>query len=64
MSHSGDAFDETHDIPGQAEGLKHFGVVELRPARLDWLDLSSTDCQQRALFVRHGDVWIHSWIAP
>ncbi|MCP3725594.1 hypothetical protein M3I53_21110 [Paraburkholderia sp. CNPSo 3272] len=61
MSHSGDAFDAAHGIPGPDEGLKHFGVVELRPARLDWLDLSEN---QRALFVRDGDSWTHSWIAP
>ncbi|MEX3943243.1 hypothetical protein AB4Y44_27565 [Paraburkholderia sp. BR10937] len=21
-------------------------------------------CQQRALFVRHADSWIHGWVAP
>ncbi|PMS36464.1 pyridoxine/pyridoxamine 5'-phosphate oxidase [Trinickia symbiotica] len=64
MSHAGDEFDETRDVLDPAEGLKHFCVVEVRPARLDWLDLSTWDRPQRARYVRQGDLWIHSWIAP
>ncbi|MCP3711584.1 pyridoxamine 5'-phosphate oxidase family protein [Paraburkholderia sp. CNPSo 3274] len=63
MNDVGDELDEAH-VPGPGEGLKHFGVVELRPARLEWLDLSRADCHQRALYVRQGDIWVHSWIAP
>ena len=64
MSHAGDALDEKHDVLDPAKGLEHFCVVEVRPARLDWLDLSASDGPQRACYVRHGDLWIHSWIAP
>jgi pyridoxamine 5'-phosphate oxidase len=64
MSHAGDALDETDDIPGPAEGFKHFCVVEVHPARLDWLDLSVGDRPRRARYVRQGERWIHSWIAP
>lgn len=64
MSHAEDALGETHDVLGPDEGLKHFCVVELRPARLDWLDLSATDSGRRALYVRRNDAWVSSWIAP
>lgn len=66
MSHADDALGTAHDahgVPGPDEGLKHFCVVEVRPARLDWLDLSA-DRPLRARYVRQGDGWIHSWIAP
>jgi hypothetical protein len=64
MSQAGDEFDEApHDID-PAEGLQHFCVVEVRPARLDWLDLSNADRPQRARYVRRGDIWVHNWIAP
>ncbi|WP_042272755.1 pyridoxamine 5'-phosphate oxidase family protein [Paraburkholderia heleia] len=64
ISHAEDALDKTHDAPGPDEGFKHFCVVELRPARLDWLDLSATDRSCRALYVRQNDAWVSSWIAP
>jgi hypothetical protein len=63
MSHADDALDETH-VPGPAEGLRHFGVVEVRPTRLDWLDLSAADRHRRALYVRRGDSWVDCWVAP
>jgi hypothetical protein len=64
ITHRGDALDETRDLLDPAEGLKHFCVVEVRPARLDWLDLSVADRPQRALYVREGDHWTSNWIAP
>ncbi|WP_322032726.1 pyridoxamine 5'-phosphate oxidase family protein [Paraburkholderia sp. J76] len=64
MAHAGDALDETRDAPNPDEGLKHFCVVEVRPARLDWLDLSAADGPQRALYVRRNDDWAPAWIAP
>ncbi|WP_069262068.1 pyridoxamine 5'-phosphate oxidase family protein [Paraburkholderia nodosa] len=63
MIHADDALDETH-VPGPGEGLRHFGVVEVRPTRLDWLDLSAADLHRRALYVRRGDTWVDSWVAP
>jgi pyridoxine/pyridoxamine 5'-phosphate oxidase len=63
MHHANDALDTAHGVPGPAEGLKHFCVVEVHPERLDWLDLSAHR-PLRACYVRQGDHWIHSWIAP
>jgi len=59
-----DAFGQMCDASGPDEGLAHFCVVEVRAARIDWLDLSEADNPMRARFIRSGDEWIHSWIAP
>jgi pyridoxamine 5'-phosphate oxidase len=64
LSHAGDAFGDTNRVFDAAEGLKHFCVVEVRPASLDWLDLSDADRPKRARYVRQGNLWIHGWIAP
>ncbi|WP_114814933.1 pyridoxamine 5'-phosphate oxidase family protein [Paraburkholderia kururiensis] len=66
MRHADDALGashDPHDVPGPAEGFQHFCVVEVRPARLDWLDLSGAR-PLRACYAREGDRWIHRWIAP
>jgi len=64
LSRPDDAFGEKHEIPGPDEGLKHFCVVEVRPHTIDWLDLSAADRPERARFVRDGDTWTQSWVAP
>lgn len=60
----GDVFGETGDVPGPREGLKHFCVVQVVPFCIDWLDLSAADNPERARFVRNGDAWDRSWVAP
>jgi pyridoxamine 5'-phosphate oxidase len=64
MSEPADAFGEQHAVPGPDVGFEHFCVVEVRLSRIDWLDLSRPDCHERARFLRQGDAWSHSWIAP
>jgi pyridoxamine 5'-phosphate oxidase len=64
ISHADGALDETQPVPDPDEGLKHFCVVEVRPARMDWLEHLTVDRQQRARFVRQGDIWLRNWIAP
>lgn len=58
------AFATMSDAPDPNEGLAHFCVVEVRPASIDWLDLSEADNPTRARFIRKGDEWIRTWIAP
>ncbi|MEM5292428.1 pyridoxamine 5'-phosphate oxidase family protein [Paraburkholderia sabiae] len=64
VSRPDDALDETRDAPDPDEGFKHFCVVEVSPTSLDWLNHSTPDRQWRARFVRQGDIWHRSWIAP
>ena len=64
LNRAGDALDATDDIPDASAGLRHFCVVEVRPTRLDWLDLSLADLPLRARYVRDGDRWTQHWIAP
>jgi pyridoxamine 5'-phosphate oxidase len=64
ISHADAALDETQPVPDPDEGLKHFCVVEVRPTRLDWLEHLTADRQQRARFVRQGDIWLRDWVAP
>ncbi|MEI5997104.1 pyridoxamine 5'-phosphate oxidase family protein [Paraburkholderia bengalensis] len=64
IGHADDAHHQTQPVPDPDEGLKHFCVVEVRPTRLDWLEHLTVDRQQRARFVRQGDIWLRDWIAP
>ncbi|MEM5326378.1 pyridoxamine 5'-phosphate oxidase family protein [Paraburkholderia sp. JHI2823] len=64
MSQPCDAFGTQPGIPGPEEGLKHFCVVEVQAACLEWLDLSAGDRPERARFVRAGETWVSGWIAP
>jgi len=64
MADADDALPEGGGVPGPDEGFKHFCVVEVRPTKLDWLDLSGADGPRRACYLREGDAWTHSWIAP
>ncbi|WP_321782683.1 pyridoxamine 5'-phosphate oxidase family protein [Paraburkholderia sp. J94] len=57
-----DAFDDSLDAADV--GFENFCVVEVRPDAMDWLDLSAADGHQRARFVRAGNAWSASWIAP
>ncbi|MGT2477699.1 pyridoxamine 5'-phosphate oxidase family protein [Paraburkholderia terrae] len=59
-----DALRQTHPVPDPDEGLKHFCVVEVRPATLEKLEHLTVGRQQRARFVRQGDIWLRNWIAP
>lgn len=63
-THAADALGGSPSLLDPAEGFKHFCIVEVRPACIDWLDLSVEDRPQRARYVRQGDRWIPSWIAP
>ena len=64
LSQADGALDDTQGALDPSDGLRHFCVVEVRPARMDWLDLSVADRPRRALHVREGDRWMHRWIAP
>ena len=64
MNDPEEALDETHPMPDPDEGLRHFCVVEVRPTSLDWLEHLTAERQQRASFVRDGDIWLRKWIAP
>jgi len=59
-----DVFGEHGDVPGPDEGFAHFCVVEVRAARIDWLDLTEAENPRRARFVRDGEGWVRSWVAP
>lgn len=64
ISEPRDAFGERGEVPGPDEGFRHFCIVEVHAASIDWLDLSAPDRPERARFVRNGDAWTGSWVAP
>jgi hypothetical protein len=56
-----DGTTEHHD--GSEQAFRNFCVVEVKLARLEWLDLSP-EGHRRCSFQRTAETWAGTWIAP